>query len=293
MAHALLISLCSWWNIICKIGEVVTDAIAGIFGTILEILYDVVTFIVTEAVKLIIKTVGTLWMKVPAPPIADDSYRPQPAVEFVQGSVMWLAMALAAISVIIAGTRMAWTSRGTPVRELGKSLLTFVAVTAIGVGFISVLTKAGDDFAQWVIDDPGGGETFDQRIDKAFDNLPEDAKLILVLFLGLAAIISSIVQIGLMFVRNGMLILLVGVLPLAAAATNTEMGKAWFRRIVGWVAAFLCYKPLAALIYSAAIRLMGSSDGDWMAAATGIAMMVMAVVAMPALLRFVSPNTGG
>jgi hypothetical protein len=37
---------------------------------------------------------------------------------------------------------------------------------------------------------------------------------------------------------------------------------------------------------------MGSSSG-WKEASTGVAMMVMAVIALPALLRFVSPNTGG
>jgi hypothetical protein len=164
---------------------------------------------------------------------------------------------------------------------------------------VAVLTNIGDGFAQWVIDDPGGGDTFDERVDQAFDRDwggggwgQPGPKLILVLLIGGLAIIASIIQIGLMFVRNGMLVLLLGVLPLAAAATNTEMGKAWFRRVVGWLVAFLAYKPLAALIYGAAIRMM-AEDGDWLAAATGVAMMVMALIALPALLRFVSPNTGG
>lgn len=291
LTSTLLIPMCHWWQVICKIGEAVTNAAGWAFGFLIGIVYDIVTFIVTEAVKAIIKTVGTLWMRVPNPAVADDQYHPKPVIEFMQGRIMWLALALATLSVIVAGMRMAWTMRGQPVREAGKSLLMFMIVSVIGVGMISVLTRIGDDFAQWVIDDPGGGMSFNERIDKAFDaDFP--GKLIFVLFLGLAAIISSVIQIGLMFVRNGMVILLCGVLPLAAAATNTEMGKAWFRKIVGWLAAFLAYKPLAALIYGAAVRMMGT-EGDWMSAATGIAMMVMAVVALPALLRFVSPNTGG
>jgi hypothetical protein len=40
------------------------------------------------------------------------------------------------------------------------------------------------------------------------------------------------------------------------------------------------------------MTMMGSSAG-WKEASTGVAMMVMAVIALPALLRFVSPNTGG
>ena len=106
-------------------------------------------------------------------------------------------------------------------------------------------------------------------------------------------IVSSIIQIGLMFVRNGMLILLIGALPLAAAATNTEMGKAWFRKLIGWLAAFVAYKPVAALIYAAAFRLFSDDTGGvtgMVRVTTGVTMMVMALVAMPALIRFVSPK---
>jgi hypothetical protein len=97
-----------------------------------------------------------------------------------------------------------------------------------------------------------------------------------------------------MIVRYGMLVLLVGVLPLTAAATNTEVGMAWFKRAVSWLAAFILYKPLAALIYATAIRLVGTPaiapDAN-LKVVTGVTMMLMAVVALPALLRFVSPKT--
>ena len=289
----LLIPLCAPWNVVCKIGEVVTDAFKWAFGFLIDVVYDVVTFIVTEAVKFVIESVGMLWLEVPNPNVSDAAGNPTPVIEFMQGKIMWLAMATATVSVIVAGTRMAWTMRGDGVRPLGKSLLTFLIVTVIGVALVGLLNRISNDFSSWIIEGAGSGDSFNEKIDKAFDvGFPDDVKLVFVLFLGLAAIVTSIIQIGLMFVRNGMVILLLGVLPLAAAATNTEMGKAWFRRLVGWLAAFLAYKPLAALIYGAAMTMMGSATG-WLDAATGIAMMVMAVIALPALLRFVSPNTGG
>ena len=61
-----------------------------------------------------------------------------------------------------------------------------------------------------------------------------------------------------MIVRYGMLVLLVGVLPLTAAATNTEMGMMWFKRALGWLGGFILYKPVAALIYATAIKLMST-----------------------------------
>jgi hypothetical protein len=288
----LLISLCSWWNIACKIGEKLNDAFAFVMKGIFTIFYDVITELVTIAVKFIVKTVGMMWLDVPNPNIGDAAGNANPAVDFMQGRIMYLAVVCATISVIIAGMRMAWTQRGETLMPMFKSLLTFLVATLLGVALISVLIDITNDFSAWVVRDPGGGMTFNQRIDKAFDaDFP--GKLLFVLTVGIAAIVTSIVQIGLMFVRNGMLVLLVGVLPLAAAATETELGKAWFRKICGWIAAFLAYKPVAALIYGASLRMMGTDDGNWATAATGVAMMLMSVIAMPALIKFVAPATGG
>ena len=61
----------------------------------------------------------------------------------------------------------------------------------------------------------------------------------------------------------------------------------------GWLAAFVAYKPVAALIYAAAFRLFSDDTGGlsgMVRVTTGVTMMVMALVAMPALIRFVSPK---
>ena len=97
-----------------------------------------------------------------------------------------------------------------------------------------------------------------------------------------------------MVVRAGMLVLLAGALPLSASFTNTEAGRMWFQRFVAWMAAFILYKPAAAIIYATAFRLMSSDvfDGDGlMSVLVGVALMVIALVALPALLRFFAPMT--
>jgi hypothetical protein len=112
-------------------------------------------------------------------------------------------------------------------------------------------------------------------------------------------VITALVQLALMVVRYGMLVLLVGMLPLTAAATNTEMGMMWFKRAIGWLVGFIIYKPVAALIYATAIILIGGppkvegakeGTSDTLNMAMGITLMIVAVVALPAILRFVSPK---
>jgi hypothetical protein len=53
---------------------------------------------------------------------------------------------------------------------------------------------------------------------------------------------------------------------------------------------------VAALIYATAIFLIGQPEGAadaTLKVITGVTMMVLAIVALPAILRFVSPKTGG
>src|SRR5690606_38464324 len=118
-----------------------------------------------------------------------------------------------------------------------------------------------------------------------------------IIILGLIAILASVVQIILMDARAGMLVILTGILPLSASATNTEMGRQWFKKCVAWLVAFVLYKPAAAIVYAAAFQLTGTDvftdDGTGLLAVlTGLMLMVIALFAMPALMRFVTPMVG-
>src|SRR5208283_2596931 len=53
--------------------------------------------------------------------------------------------------------------------------------------------------------------------------------------LGVLAFFAMVVQVMIMLLRGGMLIALVGTLPAAAAASNTEFGMQWFKKQVAWV----------------------------------------------------------
>jgi hypothetical protein len=112
--------------------------------------------------------------------------------------------------------------------------------------------------------------------------------------LGLIGLLASLVQVVLMVVRSGMLVILAGILPTTAAFTNTEMGKQWFQKAVGWTIAFILYKPAAAIVYSVAFLLMGNGDGKdvLIRSITGFTLMVVALFALPALMRFVTPMVG-
>ena len=116
--------------------------------------------------------------------------------------------------------------------------------------------------------------------------------------LGLAAFVASLVQIALMVVRGGMLVILAGHPPAVGRRRRAPSGAStWFKKCIAWLVAFILYKPAAAIVYATAFRLAGSDvfggDGDeLMCAVTGLVLMVLALVALPALMRFVTPMVG-
>ena len=232
------------------------------------------------------------------------------AAFFIQSSLWWILGAVAVLSVIIGGIRMAWEKRAEPGRDLVQSLITLIAVTAFGTAMVGTLISAADQFSVWVLNastdcptevDAEGSACFGENITAllAFTSNPAGGAVapILIIILGLIAILTSAFQIVLMVARSGMLVVLVGILPVAAGATNTEMGKTWFKRCVGWIIALVLYKPAAAIVYAAAFQLTGTDvfqdDGTGiLAILTGLMLMIIALFAMPALMRFVTPMVG-
>ncbi|WP_342675247.1 hypothetical protein [Dermabacter hominis] len=229
------------------------------------------------------------------------------ATLFVQSSLWWLMGGVAIVSVMVAGIRMVWTQRAEPGKDLIQSILTLIVVAGAGTTITALLVAAADQFAVWVInaslecdvaaDTACFGENLLTMLALTSNSAVPGLGPLLIIILGLIAILLSLIQIVLMVARAGMLVVLAGILPISAAATNTEMGKAWFKRCVGWLTAVILYKPAAAIVYAAAFQLTGTSvftdDGSGIVAVvTGLMLMLLALIALPALMRFVTPLVG-
>ncbi|MEO7017081.1 MAG: hypothetical protein ABI067_11145 [Leifsonia sp.] len=216
------------------------------------------------------------------------------AVGYIQDSLWWYVAGFAILSVIVAGIRMAWTQRTQPGKDLLQSLLTLVVVSSAGLTGIGLAVAASDGFSTWLLDgatDANFGKNITAMLALSSTS---GLGLIAVLIVGTLAVLFSYIQIILMVIRGGMLVLLAGIFPISASFTNTETGRAWFKKCSGWLIAFILYKPAAAIVYAAAFKLTASDifkdDGSGLVKIlTGLALMAMALVALPALMRFVAP----
>ena len=121
--------------------------------------------------------------------------------------------------------------------------------------------------------------------------------LFVVLVLGGAALVANIIQIGLLYLRAALLILVIAIFPVVAAASASEMGRAWWRKLVGFVLAVILYKPIATIIYALGVRVLSSSTGkeDTADALTayilGGIFLIAAALALPPLVSFLMPVT--
>ena len=154
---------------------------------------------------------------------------------------------------------------------------------------MTLLLKAGDAWSAWVLQASTGGH-FTQRLTLLL-NLGGGAAPAAVLVFGLVAIVLSLVQAVLMLFRQMALIVLAGVLPLAAAGSIAPMTRAWVRKVSVWMLALICYKPAAAAVYATAFTMIGSG-GSPETALMGFVMLLLSVLTLPALMRFFTWTTG-
>jgi hypothetical protein len=225
-------------------------------------------------------------------------------VGFIQNGLWYYVLALAVLSIIIGGAKMAWEQRADPGKELVASLIRLGLISSAAVPVIGILVASSDAFAKWIIVeslDCSGTTCFGERVGEwltfATATGTPAMGVFLTIVLGFIALLASLIQMMLMVARGAMLVLLTGVLPLSAAMTNTESGRGWFKKNLGWLIAFLLYKPAAAIVYATAFQLMGTDifkddDKGIVSALAGVMLMIIAIVALPALMKFVTPAVG-
>jgi type IV secretion system protein TrbL len=243
----------------------------------------------------------TFWLKPDAPGLLakehGDTWTNSGTVEFLQSKLLSVTAAVFVVAVLVAGMRIAWEQRARPLQELLKAVVTFVVVGAAGTATLQVLASWSDGFSEYVVDQLAG----DMKLQAAFGGTSPHELFasampgFVAIMTGLAVIVASAVQIVLMLIRSAMLVLLAGAFPLAAAATNTEIGRNWFKKFCGWSLAFIAYKPAAALVYAAAMKMAqdqpSSASAGVVQAMAGMMMLLLAIFALPALMRFMVPIT--
>ncbi|WP_172193309.1 hypothetical protein [Actinomyces faecalis] len=278
---------CSWYDVPCKLGSAASDAVSsGVADMVKGWAQSVL-----EGVDATLSELGTFWVDVPTPGLSGSGA----SVGWVQSAVNPLTLGLAVGSMMVAGITLMITHRGESVRKIVRGMVLLVLVSGSAIAVTQTVVDIGDEFSTWIIEQANeGGGSFAAKL-LTLETMTGSFAMIIMIVLGLAALVANIVQIGLMFVRSAMLLLAVGIMPMAAAASFTDWGVEWLKRLIGWTAAFVAMKPTAAIIYALAIRLVSGNswniaeDDELMKFILGSIMIILAAFALPALVSFLVP----
>jgi hypothetical protein len=231
----------------------------------------------------VIETTVGWWINIPAVDLESS-----PA-STIRGYVLWLAVAVATAGVIWQGILLTLSRKPDPVLNVGRGLFLVALWSAVGIIGPAAALRAGDAFSSWVLGEASGGHAADRLV--ALASLAPIESTGAVILLGLLMMLVGLVQAVLMMFREGAVVILSGVTVLAAAGSFTRATRPWLPRVVGWLLALICYKPAAALVYASALALVGEGQ-DPRTVVVGLAMMVLAIVALPALMRFFTWTAG-
>jgi len=226
-----------------------------------------------------IKNLTTAWLNAPSPDVNSSIS----VTGWIQSHLGYFVAATMVFSVLAAAYRMATTGKFEHGRDLGESLTRVLLVSVLAGTLTTLCVEVGEAFSTWILDK--AQVDFSTTVVIAAVQSPG-----VIILLAIIVIIAQVIQLGLMLIRNAMIVILVGVLPLAAAAGNTQVGRQWWQKSFAWLLAFVLYKPVAALIYAASFK-MASKDQDLATQLSGIFMMLLAIFALPALMRFMVPAT--
>lgn len=274
---------------VCQLGS----AAAGAAGAVRDSVIDGVAADLVESLVSALRMVMAWWTTFPSPELSTVSGRPAPVLAQIREYTSGLQVVLLTAGIMFAGARLALAKRGAVAGEAQESFLMLARAIFGALTFgalITVATTAGDEFADWVVFDAARGD-LDSAVDRIADpQIMANLGPGILLVLSVLGLISLLVQMAMLVIRQALLVVVVAVIPMAAAASGTGPGSQAYKRLVAWSLAFVLWKPVGALVYAIAFTVTGGSDQtDPQMVLLGVILMMMSVVVLPALIRLIAP----
>lgn len=258
---------------------------------------------VFAALETILNGLGSWWLGVEAPGMGPGS-----ASEAVSNSTIYFVAVAGIIGTAIGIVRVVRTHSRESVADLAMAIFATIATTAIGGTVASYLLTITSQLSPWLLETISGASGDERNsLYTALGFMPADttAKLaigiaMIAILLVVLAAIASLVNMFFVLFTYGVIAVLVGLLPIFAAQSQTEAGKQRFWKVVGWIFAAVLYKPTAAIIYGVGILWIkgivpdGQENdpmGQMIALLSGFMIIAMSCIALPALIRLVSVST--
>ncbi|MFI5845598.1 hypothetical protein ACIA8K_38430 [Catenuloplanes sp. NPDC051500] len=284
-------SVCAPWDTGC----LMSAATDGLFG---QFARSIVT-----AEQFLIDLSASWWVLVPSLKLFPDGATgpgdaPIEAVANLRGLLLPLTAMVAVGGVLWNSLLLILTRKPAPLVNVLRGLWNTALWSAAGLFGTNLLLHGADRFTSFVLLSALGSvgdQSFARRLSilvvpqSGTSGLP----VLLVIVVAGIATVCALIQAVLMPFRDVCVLLLAPAMPLAAAGSFTGATSGWLRKVLAWQLALIFYKPAAALVYASAIWLQGDDTADDpRVLLMGVALMIVALIALPALLRLFTWTVG-
>jgi hypothetical protein len=287
--------MCDAWDLKCQFKEGATEVAGAVADTMIGQLADMIS----DAQTSVITSTVTWWLDLP--PVNVES---APAAQTLQQWMLPFALLIAVGGIMWQSLMLIISRKGEPLVTVVKGLFTTALWGAVSLTGTQMLLRACESYTEWVLTrgidcDPGIGQDTACRTDALAARIQlmlapaPGMSHILIIVVGLFVLVASIMQAMLLLFRNGAIIVLAGMLQLAASGSFTAATSNWLRRVLGWLLALTFYEPFAATSYGVAFMLIGDRQNTDIATwFTGAGMLGLSLVALPAMMRFFNWTVG-
>ncbi|GAA4009831.1 hypothetical protein GCM10022247_34960 [Allokutzneria multivorans] len=252
-----------------SIPEVVDDITGGWFSNMTRVLNEGAVRLLSEAM--------TYWTKTDRRDMLTN-----PAIPAIQNLLYYVGISLLVGSMIWQGIQIMFQRKIDNLISIATGLLAFVGWSTLGGTLALLVYEAGIALAEHVLDN--SINLFAKRIGDAMQGQigPAPGAIFLLSF---PLFLVGGIQWALGFFRMGALVILLCLLPLAAAGQLNKATKPWLLKVLSWCLSLILYQPIAAIIFSIGLQLLGHGT-DFSTILVGLTILVMAVISMPTMMRF-------
>ncbi|MEV6071818.1 hypothetical protein AB0L82_35215 [Nocardia sp. NPDC052001] len=291
---------------LCKLGNALThpgDAVEAVRDKAWDTTFG-------KAVDSLLKGMGdamilglTWWTKIPT----STSVSNTDLFTAIRRYTFQLQIFFLSASLIVCAIRLAMAHRSAAAEQATESFRVLARAVFASAMFSTVLTlgtQASDAFSDWLIDAASNHDA--KGLAEAMMQTQALTALSpgLVFAIAIIGMVGALMQAVIAVVREALLVVVVGVLPLAAASSGTHTGRQFHDRLLAWSFAFVLYKPCAAMIYMIAFKTTGTTaqsitkslEGGQTPTTdqaqqmlVGIVLLCSAALVLPALMRLISP----
>jgi type IV secretion system protein TrbL len=244
------------------------------------------------------KQMITFWIDIPDPDIGTPQGVANPIVTFLSDRLLWFGAVIMCFVVLFNIGRIMWEEHKVkPARAIAMMVMVYLGTAALTIPVMATSLMVTNWVAQEILLRSTEGNTnFADNIFGLFNNLAGVASSILIIILLIAAIFISGLMCLIMIGRGSIFYVLVAGLLTQAAGYGTDSGKEGYMTSIGWIKGLLLYKMAAAAIFGVGFKFLSTNtagvEGQGLLQMLyGLALLLLAVLALPASMRVTAPAT--